>query len=279
MRISKVQRKAGTVFCNAYTLSGCYKLKRTETKEEALDRCEKALLEIEDPPKFGDLIKLVRGDFDGLYIWGGTGIMNLGDDGYGFESLPNNFRVLENLIAVDGSEATFPLLYWHDLHYKGLVGIKHNDYVWFNHTWYKAELLANMVYDTKLTGQYVLYSYFIYREKKMYVGILFPDDTYNDAIDEMEDMGQRDELLKLVSEGMTEHEALLSKGYDPFKFEEGTMKLADKYLQALKEKFVQRISSDELRPFNLKNSSEGCEENQDLLGKVLWWDLDLERNE
>ena len=285
IKISKAQREAGTVFCGTYYIHARHPSTYSDPEEciSMRELYNTKLRELENPPKLGDIIEFLTTDPDNdeineIYMWTGNRLMDLNTDLSEYGNLPDMFRVLEETTGEDDSVAKFPLVYWHDLYNKGLGGIQNNYFVWFDHSKVREQLLSNMDYDTKINGKFVLYSKFEHEEngvmKDFYIAV--EHDICNDKISSIWDEDKKIKMERLVAEGVPENNALLSMGYDPFKYNRTTGKLADKYLQEIQDEFIKKIKSEELIPSTLRNLSCSSPNDKDMTGSVLWWYLDGE---
>lgn len=91
---------------------------------------------------------------NGVVIFDGEKIVPLYYEVDDYDSLPQEFRVIEGEV---------PINYWH---YGDDEGISHNTIVWFDHQHVREQALANIKFGKIETGDWMLYTTFVYNGKE-----------------------------------------------------------------------------------------------------------------
>lgn len=147
----------------------------TKITQDISDRALDYLSEQGIVLEFGDLVVL-EADYtelynDGICIYDGQKVIPLSVNLDNYGNLPKRFRILEESIATDEERRIFPIRYWHRHKFTDdWIGIGHNSHVWFDHTPYLDQILANIRYDRELfKDKYALYTSFTFQNTTYYI--------------------------------------------------------------------------------------------------------------
>lgn len=163
---------------------------------------------------------LVRGDLivydsmagyrnEGVEIFDGEKIIPLDNhlDDYG--SLPKQFHVIVNNV---------PIKYWNDNH-DNVIGVDHNNIVWFNHSLVRHECLQNIKYEL-INGKWTIYTTFIFNniQYRIILADYVDDNEFDDYNDENYELGSAIDINNCIQrfKNLLQQEGLIFESWSEF---------------------------------------------------------------